>query len=334
MATVKVTGTGGSWGDGRKKAFYDPFRNGSDPWKNEHKLDFTAQGLGQYLAKLTNKPDEPNHDLYEMRGPAARRLGEAGALAKQKGNVDSWSEIPEYLRNDYHASTLIAPYGIAWNKGKIDKEFNSWEDLLDSDFEGKMGLPGWGDMWGDEFFYTVNAALGGDLDNLDPGFNYIQELVEKTDPVLISSIDEARKLFKQEEIWISSFLSARTENITLNTEGEVEMGWKIPQEGTWFDSWSWGVAKNRSEDTKQGAFEFLDGAYSPGPQAQFAQVFGYPPAHPDSYELLPDDVIENHPNIKLSDAQLEALSQLDIDWLQVRKQQSEDANRWRQIVRG
>jgi spermidine/putrescine-binding protein len=327
-ATVQVAGGGGSWKESRLASFFTPFANGEGPWEKEHKFEYTNMSSNQYMSALQRSPENPRFDLVELDNLRAPLLGEAGALVNQAEEIDNMSNIPPAFKNEWMGGTTVFPRGIAYRSDLLDKEFNTWDDLIDPDLEGKVGFEPWANA-GSKFFYVINKAKGGDLNNLDPGFEWLQEFVDTVDPIFFQQVDKAMQLFRNEEIVVASFLSARTS--TLNMEEGIDMTLSIPEGGSVADFWGYPLLKNRPEENVAAGKEFLEGAYTAEAQAGFAEDFGYPPAVPEAQELISEEVKEQRPFITLSPDQLDRFD-TGIDWVQVEKQQSEDGQRWRKIV--
>jgi putative spermidine/putrescine transport system substrate-binding protein len=328
MPTVQVAGGGGSWKESRFASFFTPFQEGNPPWENEHKVKYTEKASNQYVSEIKRNPENPSFDLVELDNMRAPLLGEQDALVNQEEEIDNMSNLPSAFKNEYMGGTTVFPRGIAYRQDKLDKEFTSWDDLIDPDLEGKVAFEPWANA-GSKFFYVINNAKGGDLNNLDPGFEWLKEFVDTVDPVFFDQVDKAMQLFRNEEIYVASFLSARTSSLRIN-DG-LDMKLSIPEEGSVADYWGYPLLKHRPDANKEAGKEFLEGAYTAEAQAGFAEDFGYPPAVPEAQELISEEVKEKRPFITLSPDQLGRFDN-GIDWVQVEKQQAEDGQRWRKVV--
>ncbi|WP_157533213.1 extracellular solute-binding protein, partial [Haloferax profundi] len=141
--------------------------------------------------------------------------------------------------------TVAFPRGLAWRKDLTDKEFNTWDDLIDPDLEGKVGFEPWSNA-GSKYFYVINKIQGGNLDNIEPGLDWIREFVEVTDPVIFDQVDQAMKLYQNGDMVVAPFLSARAENLQIN-EG-LKMGWSVPKNGAPMDFWGYPITNHNDED--------------------------------------------------------------------------------------
>jgi len=255
-------------------------------------------------------------------------LGELGALVNQADTIDTMSDVPDVYKSEWMGGSTVFPRGIGYRNDKLDKEFKTWDDLIDPDLKGKVAFEPWANA-GSKFFYVINAAKGGDLNNLEPGFTWLKKFVETTDPVFFDQVDQAMQLFRNDEIYAASFLSARTS--TLRIEDGLDMAFSIPETGSFADYWGWPILKNRPEANVEASKQFLEGVYNPKIQAAFSENYGYPPAVTKAQDLISEETKKKRPYITLSSDQRDRFDN-DIDWVQVAKQQSEDGQRWSRIV--
>jgi spermidine/putrescine-binding protein len=329
-ATVRVAGTGGSWGEARAKSFYDPFRNGELAWSEPHNLDFSSVASEKYTADLKRNPENPAYDAVELDGQRAALLGQNDAVLSQKEHLDNWSGIPAAYKNEYMGGTVAFPRGLAWRNDMVDKEFSTWDDLIDPDLAGKVGFEPWNNA-GSKYFYVINHIKGGSLDDLEPGLNWLRDFVETTDPIIFDSIDQALKLFQNGDMVAAPFLSARTENLELD-EG-LDMGWSVPEGGAPLDFWGYPITKHNDPARQEQAKVYAEGCLHPETQAGFAESFGYPPCATEATEYISEEAKENHPMLSPTEEQL-ARYDLDIDWVQAAQQQNQDGEEFRKVIAG
>jgi spermidine/putrescine-binding protein len=328
-AVVRVGGGGGSWGEARRESLFEPFANGEPPYEEEHNYNYITASSEQYTAELKRDPENPNYELVELDAQRAELLGQNDALIKQT-EFDNYDDIPPAFKNEYMGGTVYFPRGIAYREDMTDKEFNTWDSLIDPDLEGKVGFEPW-DNAGSKYFYVINKIKGGSLDNIEPGLNWLREFVETTDPIIFDSIDQARSLYLNDEMYVAPFLSARAENIEID-EG-LPMGFSVPEGGCVQDTWGYPITKHTSEDRLEQAKILGNGNLAPEPQVLFAETMGYPPANPNAIEMISEEAKEKHPMMSPTEEQMERYD-VGIDWLQVEQQKQEDGQRFKKIIAG
>ena len=329
--TITISGPGGGWGENREEAQLDPFNNNEEPWgDHDWEIEYETVETMQRWGEIEANPDDPPWDMTEVDQTTASRWNERDLMVDVSEVVDNYENISPAFREPYLPGSVVTLTGIAYNENHVEAEPTSWEDLYNDDFEGRIGIPEWG--WqGDDFLYIVNHAMGGTLDDLDPGFEFIEELLE-LDPVMLTDANHAEDMLQQEEIYVGFLPNGRTENVRINTEGDVPTTFVIPEDGAVTSVWDYGALQNRPEERLDGVVTFLEGLYEPEPQAHLAEIFGQIPTNPDAYPMIDDDIVEERPSLRLTDDDLQALEEVDIDWAQAAAQRDEDGDRWRQTV--
>jgi putative spermidine/putrescine transport system substrate-binding protein len=90
-----------------------------------------------------------------------------------------WAEVPDYAKDPdgYWMCWYTGTISLAVNTALVPNVPRTWADLKKPEYKGKLGISdprttGQGAM----LFMAANLAMGGDENNLDPGFKYFKEL--------------------------------------------------------------------------------------------------------------------------------------------------------------
>lgn len=166
--------------------------NAVNGWANYKKIrnTFTQQtgiefpedtkNSGQTLNALTNNADNPIADAAYMGITDSIKAVNRDLTAPYK--VENFGEIPDKLKHPdgHYFSNHYATVGWAVNTSVIDEPPEGWEDLLDERFGNSIGLYN-PDSAFNGFINYVNAnlAMGGSLDNFDPGIQYFKNLQDR-----------------------------------------------------------------------------------------------------------------------------------------------------------
>jgi len=328
-AEFNVAGAGGGWGEMRTKTMFDPFNNNEEPWgEHPHTLNYRTVPTQQRYSDSIS--DDPAWVLSELDHLTAARGAEAGAVLPMEEHVDSWENASPAFQTHEIAGNVVLISGFGINRNQIDWEITSWDDYLDPELEGRIGLPDWGWL-GNHFTWVVNEVKGGTLDNPDPGFQFIEDLLE-LDPILVTDANHAQELLEQEEMWLCWMPSGRVDNAEINTDGEVPTEFVVPEEGTTGLVYDYALLDGHSEEKTEAAKDFLEGVHSAEVQAAFAESFGYPPVNPDAFDHISEETKEKRPSIVLSDEDLEAVEKIDVDWMKALETEEEFADRFRRTV--
>lgn len=318
--------SGGSWGEWVEEFFVTPWEEDTG-----NSIDVRFEGGGTRNSKLQANSDDPIYDLSHGSNTDAIRWGAQDLLVEQSETVEAFEDVGGAFRNEWLAGKVLTPFGIGYNTDQVDKEINSWEDLLDPDFQGNVALPAWGWM-GSSWLYVINDVLGGSVEDIEPGLEFVRSLIEKQDAVVMDNTDNGLRLFQNEEIVIAPYWSARTDQIAM--ESDIGMQFVYPQEGAFKSFYNLAMVADRGGEKQEAAADFVSSTLIPERQAQFSSNFGYPPTNPEAVQHMDEDVIEGRPSLEISEQDMENMAKIDIDWIEVTNRRSEHAERWRQIVRG
>ena len=86
----------------------------------------------------------PQWDLIHGSQKTAMQLGAMGLLVKwEEDRIPNLENVHPSFRYDYLAGKIHTPYGLAVNTKRITREIDSWEDLWDPAFKGKVAFPIW-----------------------------------------------------------------------------------------------------------------------------------------------------------------------------------------------
>jgi putative spermidine/putrescine transport system substrate-binding protein len=195
-----------------------------------YEMPHDNKNSGQTLSQLIAEKDNPVADV-------AYYGVSFGIQAKQKGVTASYKpkhfdEIPDGLKDSeghwftIHSGTL----GFFVNKAALGDVPvpQSWSDLLKPRYEGMVGyLDPTSAFVGYAGAVAANRAMGGSLDNFDPGINYFQRLQENN-PIVPKQTSYARVLSGEIPILLDYDFNA----YRAKYEDDAPVEFVIPKEGT------------------------------------------------------------------------------------------------------
>ena len=197
---------------------------------------------GQSLAALIAEKAKPVADVVYLGGQVGPQARAAGVLEAYKPK--RWAELPNTLKDDdgywfaIHSGTLGFFVNTQALRGKPVPR--SWKDLLNAEYRGLVGyLNPASAAVGQVGVIAVNAALGGNYDNLDPGIRYFKQLQENS-PLVPTQTAYARVLSGEIPILLDYDFNA----YRAQYNDQAPTLFVIPQEGTQQLPYVMGLVKN------------------------------------------------------------------------------------------
>lgn len=185
---------------------------------------------GQTLSQLLAEKGSPVADVAYYGVSFGIQAGEKGVATAYKPT--HFDEIPEGLKDPagkwftIHSGTLGFFVNVDALEGKPVP--TSWSDLLKPDYKGMVGyLDPSSAFVGYAGAVAVNRAVGGSLDNFEPGIKYFQDLA-KNDPIVPKQTSYARVLSGEIPILLDYDFNA----YRAKYKDKANVQFVIPSEGT------------------------------------------------------------------------------------------------------
>ena len=224
---------------------------------------------GQTLSQLLAEKNSPVADVAYYGVSFGIQAGQEGVVVPHK--PEHWEEIPEGLKDPdglwftIHSGTL----GLFVNKDALEGAPvpTSWSDLLKPEYQGKVGyLDPSSAFVGYAGAVAVNRAMGGSLDNFDPGIEFFKQLA-KNDPIVPKQTSYARVLSGEIPILFDYDFNA----YRAKYKDEANVEFVIPQEGTVVVPYVMSLVKNGPNP--ENGKKILDYIMSDNGQAVWANAF-------------------------------------------------------------
>ena len=224
---------------------------------------------GQTLSQLIAEKDHPVADVAYYGVTFGILAKQAGVVAPYK--PAHWEEIPQGLKDPegywftIHSGTL----GLFVNKDALGGRPvpKSWKDLLNPIYKGMVGYL---DPSSAAVGYTgataVNVALGGSLDNFDPGIEFFKKLKENR-PIVPKQTSYARVISGEIPILFDYDFNAYRGKY----KDEANIEFVIPAEGTIMAPYIMSLVKNSPQP--ENGKKILDFIMSDTGQAVWTNAF-------------------------------------------------------------
>lgn len=314
---VVINVPGGIYEQNFRKHVTDPFEA-----KTGKKIILRYKPASEVLTNMMVQSDAPEYDIAYLSYPVAMKAIKTEGIfedmpASKVPNAKELDPIFYDLYEQRAAGFNFAPYGLGYNTANVSPAPTSWQDLWREDVAGHITLP---DISGGWVFETVALAAiinGGDIENLDPGFEAIKK-IKKNVHRFYKSSPESVQLFERSEAWIGGIASSRM--YALKDQG-LPIDWVAPKEGAPIGVLSFHIAKNTPN--KDLAFEFVNFALGKEPQEGFANGIEFGPCN--SKAELKGRAKERVPGFD----QL-----MRLDWRKIEPQMGAIAERWQREIVG
>ena len=224
---------------------------------------------GQTLSQLLAERNSPVADVAYYGVSFGIQAGQKGVVEAYKPR--NFNEIPDGLKDPQgkwftiHSGTLGFFVNVDALEGKPVPK--SWSDLLKPIYKGMIGyLDPSSAFVGYAGAVAVNRAMGGNLDNFDPGINYFKKLA-KNDPIVPKQTSYARVLSGEIPILFDYDFNAYRGKY----KDKANVAFVIPQEGTVVVPYVMSLVKNGPNPAKGKAI--LDFIMSDDGQKVWANAF-------------------------------------------------------------
>ncbi len=240
-------------------------------------IPFDNKNSGQTLSQLLAEQNNPVADVAYYGVSFGITAAEKGVTeAYQPAN---WDQIPEGLKDPkgewftIHSGTI----GLFVNVDALDGKPvpKSWQDLLDPTYKGMVGyLDPSSAFVGYAGAVAINGALGGDLNNFEPGLSYFAKL-KHNNPIVPKQTAYSRVLSGEIPIMLDYDFNA----YRAKYKDGANIEFVIPQEGSVVVPYVMSLVKN-SPNPEKGR-KILDFVLSDKGQAVWANAF-LRPVRPDA----------------------------------------------------
>jgi putative spermidine/putrescine transport system substrate-binding protein len=210
-------------------------------------------------------------DMYEM--------SQAGVLSDiDVGKLKNAAHIIKPLSKKYSIPHIYSGKVIVYNPNKVKPAPQSFNDLWDPKYKGRVGLA---DGLYIQHIETAALIAGGNTGNFEPGKAKLLEL-KKLDAKVYPSNEALAAALKSEEVWITLMWRARG---FMWKKAGIPVENATPIEGATPIVFEAAVPKNAQN--ADCAYAYLDAMLDAGAQVGFADKMGYVPTVTNA-KLSPD----------------------------------------------
>ena len=195
---VVIGDWGGTWGEMSKEYIFADFK-ANNP-NCEIVSDFPGSSA-KTLAKMEAQKDNPQLDVALLTEVMALKAVSAGLIEPfDFSKIPESSELVDIAKLDgVGPAILLGETGIAYNPKVVKEAPTSWLDLAKPEFKGKVALPSFGSASQLQFLSMIAKINGGDEDNTDKAFEFLNTMKDNVKLVYAGDPD-VYAAFEREEI--------------------------------------------------------------------------------------------------------------------------------------
>ena len=283
----------------------------------------TDMSSAEEIQKFDAEKNNPVADIGDIGIQFGQLAVDTGVAECYKATV--WDKIPDWAKHPDGCWTgwYTGTIAFAVNKAVVPNAPTSWADLLKPEYAGKVAMSdprttGQGAM----SFMAANFAMGGDETNLQPGFDYFQQLHEAGN---LAAIGPSRATLEKGEVGIGILWDYNALPVRDDLVETVDIEVVIPSDGT--TSAPYVALINKYGKHKEGAKLFLE--YVLSEEGQIIQARAYARPIRDDVDI-PDDIEAKFPPKADYDAALKPVT----DWVKAGEAIERLATEWTLTVGG
>lgn len=275
------------------------------------------------VAKLTASPSSPPFDVIALDSGVFEGAPKELFQKLPIDRLKHYSELAERFQQPDSWGPLIGvqAVGIAYNPKVITTPPQSWADLWDEQYKGRVALMAMKNNHTIGFMLKVAEMQGGDINNLEPAFNAVKQLAPNLTGV-VANAGALITLFQQGEVDIAPH---DLNSVKLLQSKGVDIDWVMPKEGGFALTPMMSMVNNASASPELMA-AYIDTAISPEVQTQMTETNFVLPTNKNV--VLPSPITQ-----KLGGSLDEIFAKLEFpDWAVINKNRTQWVEEFDKIV--
>lgn len=270
-----VSSFGGAWTENHQKFVIEPFEK-----KYGVKVRLVTGYSADIMAQLRAQKDSPQMDIVHFSGGQEASAAAEGLLSPIKPDElpvypDLYKVAVQNIEKGEGPAFSVAAIGLLYNRDKVGEAPTSWKDLLDKRFAGRVLITDISNSYGLLGLLGLNHALGGTLENIQPGLDAIAKLLADDDEV-VSKSPEVRQLFAQGAVDVGAYANDHAYRLR---EAGAPIEFVMPDEGAAASFLTISLVANRPAENRDLALKFIDFSLQPEAMIGWAEAARYSPTN-------------------------------------------------------
>lgn len=279
-------------------------------------VNYLAGLSGEILSKVELQKNSPKIDVAIFVPLDVQRASEKELIE----NIDE--SIMENIKNvnpDFTAiegvaapafGLVIAPaYNTEIFKKDNIKPIESWNDLINPQYQGKTAFGDISNDWGFNILYSLSMANGGSIDNMEPGLNKAKELANYSSTFYKNST-QMTPAIQQGAADVTVMGSYVIADLAVNSGIPLQM--VVPKEGVNMNAFSMTLVKDTPK--REAAIKFINYFLNEESQKASADEGFYPVLEGMSVSEKYEDVIGLKETDKTYKLDVETVAAIREEW--------------------
>jgi putative spermidine/putrescine transport system substrate-binding protein len=180
------------------------------------------------FARLRAESAAPTIDAYHFSGGQQFEAKSMGLL-QDIGDLGR-AEVAEAFRDpdNQWVAFGLSPIGILYNTEKMPEPPTSWADFARPDLQGHIAIPALTNFIGPSFLVLLARALGGGIDDVDPGFEALATMADNRVQIFERPAS-LQMYFSGSDVWMVPYDASNAYRLV---ESGLPVGFVVPEEGT------------------------------------------------------------------------------------------------------
>ncbi|SRR5690554_275211 len=188
-------------------------KNITDPFEELYGVEIVYEtgNNSERLSRMLERGENPGVDVVHFAGSFTYTAMEEDLLQPyDPDKLESLDELYEWaqdpLGGNYAIGYAVSGYGLFYRSDEVEEPITSWADLWREDVRGFVSVPDMGTTNGPATLVLMARAFGGDIDNVEPAWEQLPDLVDQLVTTYTRS-SELISLVQQEEVWVGAYPS-------------------------------------------------------------------------------------------------------------------------------
>lgn len=222
----------------------------------------------QFAATVRATGGQSDFDVVYIDNSFATQLANEGLLEQlDPGKLSNAASLVEgaFGADNHFVQYQWGATALAYNPAAFPVPPTSWQAVFDPANAGKVALPDIAGTAGVHFLIAAARLNGGDIDNLDPGYEAIKAIVPNV-AAYYTQADQIISMFERGEVTLAPWYPDRA---AAAADAGIPVAIAYPEEGAIGIKVALVIPKGAAEP--EAAYSFIDTVLSPDAQKCFAE---------------------------------------------------------------